>query len=1077
MTTTFARIGCGAAFALALASPALAQTYHDTGGTTVPGVVVVDPTDNTGPLFTSTNPGKVAGTFSATLSGFAPTPAYSQLNVGPSSARVGLPSGTAVVVYNTGSYAAYVTLGNSSVTATTSDDVIQPNSWMAFTVGSNTYLAAIETAGATALNISGGSGLPTGAGVGSGGSVPTGSAGSPNASVVSVQGISGGTGVPVTGTFWQTTQPVSGTFWQATQPVSLASLPALAAGSNTIGAVTQASGPWTFNWTQLNGTALGSPSNYGTSPGAVEVQGVNAYVTNTVPVSGTFWQTTQPVSLASLPALAAGSNTIGAVTQASGPWTVNWTQLDGATLGAPSNYGTSPGAVAVQGVNAYVTNTVPVSGTFWQTTQPVSLASLPALASGSNTIGAVTQASGPWSQNVTQIAGSASGVTTWGTAPTGASVLNANVNCLSGCGGSGGTSASDNSTFTAGSSSFTPMGGEVGGSALTSGHMGAVAMDTGRNLFVNNTEWAGSALGAPSNYGTSPGAVAVPGVNAYVTNTVPVSGTFWQATQPVSLASLPAYAATPTFAPQDGLNLCSGGCSLSAAGTFFTQDTTGYQSISLEVNSNSGGNTISFQASDDDVNWVSAGGLPSNASGSSALSYSTATTTPTLYRIPVFGRYFRATLSTYVSGSTTIYAYLHATPATVSLTQPVLAASSAVIGKVDVLGNSGATLDTAAGTSATQALGIQGVTGGVAVPVSGTFWQTTQPVSLASLPALASGSNTIGAVTQASGPWTINQTQLAGTALGAPSNYGTSPGAVEVQGVNAYVTASALPTGAATSANQPTNAAQGGSLGSDTGNLHFGSVVSANPSYSAGTVQPETIDSTTGGLRVDVVAGGGSGGTSSSYAASFPATGTAAGGEYLSSTPTYSTSGQMQPFLVSSSGNLLIDAPSGSNLATLLGQGNYTGSATAFGYYVAQGGRAQSSEPTAGTTGDAVSDARDLTGKTITSPYANRENYARGSASSTGTTATTLLAAAGSGIKNYVTDIECGRTDTGTSAIYVTFSDSASTIFVLPDSGGGGGNDKSFNVPLATAANTAFTFTSSAATSTVYCSAQGYTGY
>jgi hypothetical protein len=49
--------------------------------------------------------------------------------------------------------------------------------------------------------------------------------------------------------------PVTGTFWQATQPVSL---------------------------TQLNGVALGSPSNYGTSPGTVPVIGVNAYVTNSL---------------------------------------------------------------------------------------------------------------------------------------------------------------------------------------------------------------------------------------------------------------------------------------------------------------------------------------------------------------------------------------------------------------------------------------------------------------------------------------------------------------------------------------------------------------------------------------------------------------------------------------------------------------------------------------------------------------------------------------------------------------------------------------------------------------------------
>lgn len=40
-------------------------------------------------------------------------------------------------------------------------------------------------------------------------------------------------------------------------------------------------------------------------------------VNGTVPVSGTFWQATQPVSLASLPALAAGSNTIGAISNTS----------------------------------------------------------------------------------------------------------------------------------------------------------------------------------------------------------------------------------------------------------------------------------------------------------------------------------------------------------------------------------------------------------------------------------------------------------------------------------------------------------------------------------------------------------------------------------------------------------------------------------------------------------------------------------------------------------------------------------------------------------------------------------------
>jgi hypothetical protein len=38
--------------------------------------------------------------------------------------------------------------------------------------------------------------------------------------------------------------------------------------------------------------------------------------------------------------------------------------------------------------------------------------------------------------------------------------------------------------------------------------------------------WAGGTLGSMANYGTSPGAVLVPGVNAYITNSPTVSATF-----------------------------------------------------------------------------------------------------------------------------------------------------------------------------------------------------------------------------------------------------------------------------------------------------------------------------------------------------------------------------------------------------------------------------------------------------------------------------------------------------------------------------------------------------------------------
>jgi hypothetical protein len=71
------------------------------------------------------------------------------------------------------------------------------------------------------------------------------------------------------------TQPVSGTFWQATQPVSLASLPALAAGTNNIGDVDVLTLPNVtvgtfpdnepFNVAQINGiTPLMGAGNTGT---------------------------------------------------------------------------------------------------------------------------------------------------------------------------------------------------------------------------------------------------------------------------------------------------------------------------------------------------------------------------------------------------------------------------------------------------------------------------------------------------------------------------------------------------------------------------------------------------------------------------------------------------------------------------------------------------------------------------------------------------------------------------------------------------------------------------------------------
>ena len=137
-----------------IVAPAMAQTYYDSRGTVISGVVPMVGCASSGfcgPVSAS-NPLPVAGSFSATLVGFAPGGSYATFsNVGASSSAIALPTGATVVVYNTGLVPAYVTLGGSGVAATTGNDVVPAGGWMAFTVGSNTYLAAITASGSTSL--------------------------------------------------------------------------------------------------------------------------------------------------------------------------------------------------------------------------------------------------------------------------------------------------------------------------------------------------------------------------------------------------------------------------------------------------------------------------------------------------------------------------------------------------------------------------------------------------------------------------------------------------------------------------------------------------------------------------------------------------------------------------------------------------------------------------------------------------------------------------------------------------------------------------------------------------------------
>jgi hypothetical protein len=252
--------------------------------------------------------------------------------------------------------------------------------------------------------------------------------------------------VPVSGTFWQATQPVSGTFWQATQPVS---------------------GPLTD--TQLRATA--------------------------VPVSGTFWQATQPVSAASLPL------PTGAATEVT---------LAAASAKLPATLGQKAMAASLAVVIASDQSAVPVSGTFWQATQPISAASLP-LPTGASTEATLSALSGKHPATLGQkamtasmavvIASDQSAVPVSGTFWQATQPVSAASLPLP-------TGASTEVTLAAASAKLPAT---LGQKAMTASMAVVIASDQG----------------------------AVPVSGTFWQATQPVSGTFWQATQPISAASLP----------------------------------------------------------------------------------------------------------------------------------------------------------------------------------------------------------------------------------------------------------------------------------------------------------------------------------------------------------------------------------------------------------------------------------------------------------------------------------------------------------------------------------------------------------
>lgn len=125
-----------------------------------------------------------AASVSASITGFAPASTGTPISVTTGGNTGTLPAGAVVVASNVGATnGAYCKLGAS---ATTSDQLISPNSWFAFTVGASTQLTCITSSSTTTVNMVGGAGLPTGAGGGGG------SGGSSGAVTIASTGVASG---------------------------------------------------------------------------------------------------------------------------------------------------------------------------------------------------------------------------------------------------------------------------------------------------------------------------------------------------------------------------------------------------------------------------------------------------------------------------------------------------------------------------------------------------------------------------------------------------------------------------------------------------------------------------------------------------------------------------------------------------------------------------------------------------------------------------------------------------------------------------------------------------------------------
>ena len=248
-----------------------------------------------------------------------------------------------------------------------------------------------------------------------------------------------------------------------------------------------------------------------------------------------------------------------------------------------------------------------------------------------------------------------------------------------------------------------------------------------------------------------------------------------------------------------------------ATGTITTQNlvpagaaTTG-SAVSIDLDNSKGTVTIqvtgtytgalSAQITTDGTNWVT----PTNTVFKNMVTGANSATIPSasvgIWQIEVIGHAkFRLSALAAVTGTATVALRAAANTSQVSVAG-VSTAANQTTGNSSLSSIDGK-IPASLTVTATRLL-VDG--SGVTQPVSGTFWQATQPVSIASLPALATGANAIGSITNTS--FGISGT-LPAFAATPTFNIGTAP--------NLTITNTAFTANAGTNLNTSTLAIESG---------------------------------------------------------------------------------------------------------------------------------------------------------------------------------------------------------------------------------------------------------------------------